>query len=76
MTETQHSLLIQVEIGFAHSLPSDMLGQEDRAAFDSLVALGWLRHLPAKEQPLLPARYVTTSAGSYALGTFDHMDLP
>lgn len=61
-------VLKNVEAGDYHMLPSDYMSDADRDQADRLVRRGLLRWLPANER--FPARYVVTSGGSHALGTF------
>lgn len=75
MKVSEKRVMRKVENGFCHSFPSSKLGPREAKTAAALAARGLLRWLPA-----LPARgrfadrYVVTSSGSWALGTFDSAD--
>ncbi len=71
MTPSERRMMKRVEAGFAHSLPTSKTGSHWKIAM-RLVERGWLRVKPPNA--VFPERYVTTSAGSWALGTFDSTD--
>lgn len=69
LTALEVRALLRVERSDFHACTRARLSSDLRAAADALVARGLLRVLPRKGR--FPRRYVVTSAGSWALGTFD-----
>ena len=69
MTLSQARLLRKIEAGYAHSFPSALLGPRELLWASALAMLGLLKWRPAKG--IFPDRYVVTTSGSWALGTFD-----
>ena len=72
MKVSEKRVMRKVEGGFCHSFPSSKLGPREAKTAAALAARGLLRWLPARGQ--FADRYVVTSSGSWALGTFDSAD--
>lgn len=72
MKVSEKRVMRKVEGGFCHSYPSAKLGPREAKTAAALEARGLLRWLPARGR--FEDRYVVTSSGSWALGTFDSAD--
>lgn len=73
MKVSEARVMRKVERGFCHSFPSAKLGPREAKTAAELARRGWLAWMPARGERF-PDRYVTTSSGSWALGTFDSAD--
>ena len=72
MKVSEMRVMRKVERGFCHSFAMEKLGPREARTARALVERGWLRLMPSTVR--FPWRYVTTQAGSWALGTFDSND--
>lgn len=70
MKVSEKRVMRKVEGGFCHSFPSSKLGPREAKTAAALAVRGLLAWKPAKGERF-PDRYVVTSSGSWALGTFD-----
>lgn len=66
-------LIRKIERGFAHSFPAHLLGPRERLTAAKLARRGFVRFLP--QRGIYPDRYVVTSKGHWAWGTFDFSTL-
>jgi hypothetical protein len=83
----EYDLLLKIENSPHHFIPCDALTAEEDSVIDFLLSKRWIEYVRAghsvtqnshyaprlhtKTKNHLPDRYVITSGGSYALGTFD-----
>lgn len=72
MKVSEKRVMRKVEGGFCHSFPSSKLGPREAKTATALAARGLLAWKPARG--CFEERYVVTSSGSWALGTFDSAD--
>lgn len=72
MKVSEKRVMRKVEGGFCHSFPSAKLGPREAKTAAALAGRGLLAWKPARGR--FEDRYVVTSSGSWALGTFDSAD--
>lgn len=69
----EKELLQRIDRSDYHHMNADEVEPEDMLLMNGLEGRGMVKRMPANDR--FPERYVVTTAGSYALGTFDYSDM-